>query len=82
MPHAQLPCVLCLSALVPPVPAQARAANPSCCRAAGITFVSVGHRPTLRKYHDNVLLLHGAGGRWEVRRADEVSLEKIVDFMD
>ena len=44
--------------------------------------MSVGHRPTLRKYHDNVLLLHGAGGRGEVRRADEVSLEKIVDFMD
>ena len=47
-------------------------------RAAGITAVSVGHRPTLLAYHDDALLLSGAGGGWEVRRAGEVSLEEAV----
>lgn len=28
-------------------------------RAAGVTYVSVGHRPTLTAFHDSVLLLHG-----------------------
>ena len=26
-----------------------------------MTFVSVGHRPTLTQFHDSVLLLHGEG---------------------
>ncbi|KAI3431377.1 hypothetical protein D9Q98_004431 [Chlorella vulgaris] len=65
-------------------------------RAAGITFVSVGHRPTLCRYHDSVLLLHGVagaggyengsggslqGGGWEVRPASEMSVETAMDFM-
>lgn len=33
----------------------------SLCRAAGITCISVGHRPTLRRFHDRVLHLHGDG---------------------
>lgn len=53
-------------------------------REAGITFVSVGHRPTLTAFHDTVLRLEGAeegeggagGGRvgrqnWRVLRAAE-----------
>ena len=31
--------------------------HPNTC--AGVTFVSVGHRPTLTQFHDSVLLLHG-----------------------
>ena len=53
-------------------------------REAGITFVSVGHRPTLTAFHDTVLRLEGegegeggaGGGRagrrnWRVLRAAE-----------
>lgn len=48
-------------------------------RSAGITVVSVGHRPTLLAFHDDVLLLAaGGGGGWEVRPAAEVSLEEAV----
>lgn len=58
---------------------------------AGITFISVGHRPTLTQFHERVLLLHGAGsgldaadaapGGWEVRPASEMSLERAMDYM-
>lgn len=37
-------------------------------KASGTTFVSVGHRPTLEKYHGNVLRLTGDGG-WKVLKA-------------
>ncbi|KAI7843346.1 hypothetical protein COHA_003043 [Chlorella ohadii] len=60
-------------------------------RDAGVTFVSVGHRPTLTQFHDSVLLLHGSGtgldsadsgpGGWEVRPAKEMTLEKALDYM-
>ncbi|PRW39262.1 ABC transporter D family member chloroplastic isoform A [Chlorella sorokiniana] len=60
-------------------------------RDAGVTFVSVGHRPTLTQFHDSVLLLHGSGtgldaadsapGGWEVRPASEMTLEKALDYM-
>lgn len=58
--------------------------------------MSVGHRPTLCRYHDSVLLLHGVagaggyengsggslqGGGWEVRPASEMSVETAMDFM-
>lgn len=50
--------------------------------AAGITFVSVGHRPTLLAFHEEVLLLEGGGsGGWELRKAAELSLEAAVGFM-
>lgn len=39
-------------------------------KQSGTTFVSVGHRPTLVKYHGNVLLLTGDGG-WSVRKTKE-----------
>lgn len=32
------------------------------CEAAGITAISVGHRPSLLQYHKNVLLLDGTAG--------------------
>ncbi|KAL4440466.1 hypothetical protein ABPG75_003467 [Micractinium tetrahymenae] len=60
-------------------------------RDAGITFISVGHRPTLTQFHERVLLVHGTGsgldaadaapGGWEVRPASEMSLEKALDYM-
>lgn len=52
-------------------------------KAAGVTYVSVGHRPTLLQFHEKVLLLHGDGkGGWETRPAKEVNLETAVAFMD
>ena len=52
-------------------------------RTAGVTYVSVGHRPTLLQFHQRVLLLHGDGqGGWETRPAKEVNLETAVAFMD
>lgn len=33
----------------------------------GMTFISVGHRPSLEKFHSWVLRLHG-GGSWELTR--------------
>jgi ABC-type uncharacterized transport system fused permease/ATPase subunit len=36
-------------------------------KSAGITFVSVGHRSTLKEYHENVLLIDGDGlGGWRM----------------
>jgi putative ATP-binding cassette transporter len=37
-------------------------------REEGTTFVSVGHRPSLRAYHARVLELQG-GGKWQLREA-------------
>lgn len=52
-------------------------------RDAGITYVSVGHRPTLLAFHERVLLLHGnQEGGWEVQPAKQMSLETAVAFMD
>ena len=56
---------------------------------ADVTFVSVGHRPTLTLFHDSVLLLHGSGrgieggtpGGWEVRPAAEMSVEAAMDYI-
>ncbi len=39
-------------------------------RESGTTYVSVGHRPTLLDYHDNVLELQG-GGNWRLMATDE-----------
>jgi len=52
-------------------------------KQAGVTYVSVGHRPTLLSFHERVLLLHGdGGGGWDVQLAQGVSLETAVAFMD
>ena len=34
-------------------------------RELNATFVSVGHRPTLDRYHEKALTLHGEG-KWEL----------------
>jgi putative ATP-binding cassette transporter len=39
-------------------------------RQAGTTFVSVGHRPSLVEYHDQVLELQGGGG-WRLASVRE-----------
>jgi ABC-type uncharacterized transport system fused permease/ATPase subunit len=50
---------------------------------AGVTYVSVGHRPTLLNFHERVLLLKGDGdGGWEVKPAKDVNLETAVALMD
>lgn len=50
---------------------------------AGVTYVSVGHRPTLLNFHERVLLLKGDGdGGWEVKSAKDVDLETAVALMD
>lgn len=50
---------------------------------AGVTYVSVGHRPTLLNFHERVLLLKGDGdGGWEVKPAKDVDLETAVALMD
>lgn len=55
-----------------------------CCRRpappAGVTFVSIGHRPTLLAFHEEVLHL-APGGAWELRPAAGVSLESAVAAM-
>jgi ABC-type uncharacterized transport system fused permease/ATPase subunit len=52
-------------------------------RAAGVTYVSVGHRPTLLSYHQRALLLAGDGtGGWSVAAARDVPLETAVAFME
>ena len=50
----------------------------------------MGHRPTLLRFHERVLLLAGGGGGaggvnaggWQLLPAREVSLEAAVEFMD
>lgn len=34
--------------------------------ATNMALVSVGHRASLREYHDEVLVLHGDGGGWQM----------------
>lgn len=34
----------------------------------GITLITISHRPSLFKYHDVLLKLHGEGGKWELER--------------
>ena len=52
-------------------------------KQAGITFVSVGHRPTLLEYHDAVLILQGdAVGSWTITKAKDVDLKDAIELMD
>ncbi|PWN37904.1 uncharacterized protein FA14DRAFT_159728 [Meira miltonrushii] len=34
----------------------------------GITLITISHRPSLFKYHDVLLRLHGEAGKWEIER--------------
>lgn len=50
---------------------------------AGITVISVGHRPTLLKYHERVLLLGGdAAGSWELMSSKDVTLDRAIEFVE
>ncbi|XP_063255056.1 lysosomal cobalamin transporter ABCD4 isoform X4 [Prinia subflava] len=41
------------------------------CLQLGMTLISVGHRPSLEKFHSWILKLHGEG-RWELTRCEKV----------
>lgn len=43
------------------------------------TYISVGHRPTLRHYHDKVLVLDGKGG-WAIVTPEEIGGEADIDL--
>lgn len=45
------------------------------CRRLKVAMVSVGHRATLKRYHDKLLVLDGAGG-WELRHLSSHDLEE------
>lgn len=45
----------------------------------GITVVSVGHRPTLLKYHDFVLRLGKDGSGWNIEETTQVQQDRILD---
>lgn len=50
---------------------------------AGITFVSVGHRPTLLEYHEKVLVLEGdSSGSWSMKESKDMNIMEAVTFMD
>ena len=42
------------------------------CQRLGITLISVGHRDSLRQYHDYILSLGNDGG-WDFRTIDHVT---------
>jgi ABC-type uncharacterized transport system fused permease/ATPase subunit len=47
---------------------------------AGLTFISVGHRPTLEAYHDTKLVLSG-GSKYNIETIEKVSTEvKLTAF--
>ncbi len=55
----------------------------SALKHAGITFVSVGHRPTLLEYHERVLVLEGdSSGSWSVKDAKDMNIMDAVTMMD
>lgn len=56
----------CVGRAVAPAGWASHLAGPRLLRCAGVTFVSVGHRPTLTQFHDSVLLLHGEGSAGSV----------------
>ena len=52
-------------------------------KAAGITCISVGHRPTLLRYHETVLLLEGdSSGSWELIPSKDMTLDRAVEFIE
>jgi len=52
-------------------------------KKAGITFVSVGHRPTLLEYHEKVLVLEGdSSGSWSMKNAQDMNIMEAVTMME
>lgn len=52
-------------------------------RDAGVTYVSIGHRPTLLSFHENVLIIKGdKSGGWELKKSAEMSLESAIEMME
>ncbi|GAB6024536.1 ATP-binding cassette sub- D member 4 [Chamberlinius hualienensis] len=47
------------------------------CRNMGITLVSVGHRTSLRKFHQTNLHLNGSHGRWQL---SEINKDMLVSL--
>jgi hypothetical protein len=47
------------------------------CIARGITMISVGHRPTLRQFHQKVLHLEGSGGGWHMEDIPESEVSHV-----
>lgn len=50
----------------------------SACVRAGITMLSIGHRPALRKFHSSVVRFDGSGdySMLELRACDRLGLEE------
>ncbi len=44
----------------------------------GITVVSIGHRPSLLKYHDVLLRLSGDDAPWELERIEQKMRDRVV----
>jgi putative ATP-binding cassette transporter len=50
-------------------------------QTTGTSFISVGHRPTLAAYHDNVLEI-AAGGAWRVMSAKDYNGKQFPQFFE
>lgn len=49
--------------------------------AAGVTVVSVGHRPSLLRYHDRILRVLGDEGSWRLEEVDAAAVAKDVSLL-
>lgn len=49
--------------------------------AAGVTVVSVGHRPSLLRYHDRILRVLGEDGSWRLEEVDAAAVAKDASLL-
>ncbi|GAB0493730.1 hypothetical protein MMPV_005015 [Pyropia vietnamensis] len=49
--------------------------------AAGVTVVSVGHRPSLLRYHDRILRVLGKEGSWRLEEVDTDAVAKDLSLL-
>lgn len=49
--------------------------------AAGVTVVSVGHRPSLLRYHDRILRVLGEQGSWRLEEVDAAAVAKDASLL-